>query len=83
MQVGAINTFGDSSGALRTTAVMFRTPAGDGLPYAPQRCDIFFFIAPGQPTTTLAGFTLSLFADDGSAQHFPGAQVRIHRIGCV
>lgn len=45
----------------------------------PNRCDIFFFISPGQPTTTLAGFTLSLFADDGSAQHFPGAQVRSKR----
>ena len=79
VSAGAADVYGDSIGSLKTTAVMFRTPAGDGVPYSPQRCDILFFITAGQPTTSLAAFSIILFADDDTDAHNPGARVRCAR----
>ena len=60
----------------RSTAVMFHTPVGNGLPYMPLRCDIMLYKLGGQTRNLITDFFLTLYSDDGSEVGNPGVQVR-------
>jgi len=56
---------------------MFQTPAGStGLPWQPVRIDLLFYKVGGQARDLLNDFYVSLYADDGTAEHNPGVMVR-------
>jgi hypothetical protein len=81
--VGAINNFNDGVYSLVTTAVLFKTPAIDpanpvAWQYRPTRVDMLFFQKAAQATRPvgLSDILLTLYSDDGSADHNPRANVR-------
>ena len=65
----------------RATAVMFQTARGNGLPFTPARVDLLLAKTADQARSLLTDFYVTLFADDGSAAHYPGAQVGAGRSG--
>ena len=77
VSAGSYDKYRDGVGSARATAVLFQTPAGDGNPFTPVRCDLFLFKSAGQTQNFLqdSGLTLSVYADGGSDAHFPGAVV--------
>ena len=83
MSVGAFDVFNDGIGSARSTAVMFQTPAGNGEPYRPTRCDMSFFKVGGQSRDLLTDFFLTLYEDDDTPEHNPGRQVCAPLIGSM
>ena len=77
VSVGAFDEFEDNLGSARTTAVLFKTPTGNGFPYTPTRCDMLFYKRGGQVRDTLTDFVMTLYADDGTDDHNPGQQVSV------
>ena len=77
LSVGMHDVFNDGVGTLKSTAVMFRTPTGNGLKYYPTRCDILFHKVGDLSRTDISDFNLILFDDDGTAEHNPKSQVLI------
>ena len=75
VSVGMHDVFNDGIGTLKSTAVMFRTPTGNGLKYYPTRCDILFHKVGVQSRTDISDFNLILFDDDDTAEHNPNTQV--------
>jgi hypothetical protein len=66
---GCRNSFDDGIGTLSTTAVLIKTSASW---FRPGKLELLLVLKPDQPRTGLEGYFVSLFADDGSAEHYPG-----------
>ena len=77
VSVGSFDEFQDNIGSARSTAVLFRTPVGNGQKYDPIRCDVLFYKRGGQSRDDLSDFVMTLYADDDTEEHNPGQQVRI------
>lgn len=81
VSVGAVNTFGDAAGNLAATAVYCTAPTNDAnLPYRLTRIDLLMFVKSVQSNRVgVSDFAIQIFADDGSADHAPGALVSLPR----